>query len=386
MRGLLWLAVAAGMALVPAAASAGCTVTATPVSYSIVLAQDANLAGPTYTVKGFRYSAGSSREVVLLLHGLSYGYWGWDFRGPSPDPNNPYQYALARYLAVRGIDTVAIDELGYGSSDHPTQPDSRQLTIPAYANMAHQIIQKLHPSYAKVVIAGHSAGGEISNFEAGRYQDVDALADISFCDAGASSEVVLDAIINDAQGLPNDYIYFGSSVDERTNLMYYLADADPKVVAADNAIANLTPAAEMQSISPQPARNLDPQVNVPVWVAFSENDAIFPASCQQLQPGLYISSPKVTAFTLPLAGHALMTHKNSGPFEAAMAKWLVSTTGVGSETPLTCVSITQPAAIGTSQGLPGTSSGASVTWVLALMVVTVSAGLILGPAVTNRRW
>jgi pimeloyl-ACP methyl ester carboxylesterase len=309
---------------VPAAAPASAAVVVvTPVSYRVALSQDALLPGNTYTVHGYHYGTATPRPaVVLLLHGLSYGYWAWDFPTPLDTPGNPYTYSVARYLAAHGYDAVAIDELGYGTSDHPPFPDSRQLTIPAYANMAHQIIGKLYDTYSKVVIAGHSAGGEIANFEAGRYRDVYGLADVDMCDVLASPEVITDIAINDTLGATGDYTYFGGNVAERTRLMYATADAEPSIIAKDNSMAYLTPVSEMQSISPQPARNLDPIVDAPVLVAFGADDAIFPQMCQPFQAPLYVSSAAVTKFTLPGAGHSIMLHKNAGLFEAAFLGWL----------------------------------------------------------------
>ena len=310
-------------AVAPVGAAGG--VSKTPVSYSVSLAQDALLSGNAYTVRGFRYTGDApSKTVVLLLHGLSYGYWAWDFPVPDVVIAAPYQYSIARYLASHGFDAVAIDELGYGSSDHPPFPDSRQLTIPAYANMAHQVVQKLRQAYARVIIVGHSAGGEISNFEAGRYRDVDGLADVSMCDVLASLLVITDITRNSTLGAIHDYGYFGNNVPGRTALMYYLPDADPAIVAKDNSMLNPTPTSEAQSIAPQPARWLDPLVNVPVLVAFSDHDAIFPPKCQQFQPLLYASSPRVTVFHMPQAGHSLMLHRNAPALEAALLAWLQS--------------------------------------------------------------
>jgi pimeloyl-ACP methyl ester carboxylesterase len=104
--------------------------------------------------------------------------------------------------------------------------------------------------------------------------------------------------------------------------MYALGDADPAIVARDTAMANLTPTAEMQSISIQPARSLDALVTAPVLVTFGQNDAIFPPSCQQLQPPLYRQSPAVTVATLPAAGHALMLHLDAPALHQALLAWL----------------------------------------------------------------
>jgi pimeloyl-ACP methyl ester carboxylesterase len=292
------------------------------VDVTVTLAADGSQTGPRYHVRGFGYTgAAPSATAVLLLHGLSYGAWVWDFP-VGGTPADPDRYSTARYLSSHGYDAVAVDELGYGRSDHPSGADARQLTIPAYANMAHQLVQALRATHRRVVIAGHSAGGEISNYEAGRYRDVDGLVDMSMCDAGASSEVLGDIAVNDTAGAGGDYGYFGGDQPERTRLMYSPADADPAIVARDNAMANLTPTAEMQSISVQPARSLDALVTAPVLVAFSENDAIFPPTCQQLQPPLYRRSPAVTVSTLPAAGHALMLHLNAPALEQALVSWL----------------------------------------------------------------
>src|SRR5437870_3463367 len=148
-------------------------VAVTPVSYAVALSQDALLPGSAYTVRGFSYTSPGAREVMLLLHGFSFGYREWDFPAASPDPQNPYTYSTARYLAAHGIDAIAIDQLGVGSSDRPAFLDALQLTIPAYASMTHQIVQSLRSHYAKIVIVGASSGGEIASFEAGRYRDVD---------------------------------------------------------------------------------------------------------------------------------------------------------------------------------------------------------------------
>jgi pimeloyl-ACP methyl ester carboxylesterase len=94
--------------------------------------------GATYTVRGTLLrpaSAGDcARSVLLLLHGLSYGEWAWDF------PVEPERYSTARALAADGYPTVALDLLGYGSSDHPS---GRTLTVESYAAVTRQIIDQL---------------------------------------------------------------------------------------------------------------------------------------------------------------------------------------------------------------------------------------------------
>jgi pimeloyl-ACP methyl ester carboxylesterase len=323
---VLVMAVAAVMAAAPAGAGHAAAGTVppgvSPVDLTVSLSADGAASGPLYHVRGASYTGPApSTTAVLLLHGLSYGSWVWDFP-IGGTPADPYRYSTARDLAAHGYDVVAVDELGYGRSDHPTGADARQLTIPAYASMAHQIVQALRATHRRVVIAGHSAGGEIANYEAGRYRDVDGLVDMAMCDAGASPEVIGDIAVNDTAGAGQDYGYFGGDRAERTRLMYALTDADPAIVERDTTMANLTPTAEMQSISPQPARTLDALVTAPVLVAFGQNDAIFPPPCQQLQAPLYRQSPAVTVATLPAAGHSLMLHLDAPVLHEALLAWL----------------------------------------------------------------
>jgi pimeloyl-ACP methyl ester carboxylesterase len=75
-------------------------------------------------------------------------------------------------------------------------------------------------------------------------------------------------------------------------------------------------------VEAQRGRARAPLVNVPVLVAFGQQDAAWLPLCQTAQAGLYLSSPSVTTFILPGAGHALMLHRNAGAFEAELLGWL----------------------------------------------------------------
>ena len=298
-------------------------VAVTPVSYAVALSQDALLAGPAYTVRGFSYTSPGAQEVALLLHGFGFGYREWDLPVPSSDPQNPYAYSTARYLAAHGIDAVAIDELGIGSSDHPGLLDNRQLTIPAYASMTHQIAEVLHTRYQKVVLVGGSSGGEIANVEAGRYRDVDGLVNAGFCDLPLfSADLVATNLSPLIAGLIEPYVYFGGTVEGGDRMNFNPADADPAVVAKDDTFVEQVPSVEAHTLTLQTGKAFDPMVNVPVLVAFGEADAAWLPACQTAQAGLYLSSPSVTTFILPGGGHALVLHRNAGAFESELVSWL----------------------------------------------------------------
>jgi pimeloyl-ACP methyl ester carboxylesterase len=75
-------------------------------------------------------------------------------------------------------------------------------------------------------------------------------------------------------------------------------------------------------VQAQPGKAFDPLVNVPVMVAFGEQDGAFLPACQTSQAALYLTSPSVSTFVLPGAGHALMLHRNAGAFESELVRWL----------------------------------------------------------------
>lgn len=307
------------------AAGASAPFSVSPVSYSVTLSQDALLPGPSYTVRGFSYTSPGAREVVLLLHSFSFGYQQWDFPAPSPDPQNPYTYSTARYLAAHGIDAVAIDVLGVGSSDRPSGLDALQLTMPAYASMAHQIVQSLRSRYQQVVAVGSSTGGEIANIEAGRYQDVDGVADLDFCDLPLiSPQLLVDNLGPTLVGLVQPYVDFEGGTAARDAMFYNYQDADVAVMAQSDALVQRIASSELHTAELQLGRVLDPLVKVPVLVAFGQQDGAWLPACQTAQAGLYLSSPSVTTFILPGAGHALMLHRNAGAFESELLRWLVA--------------------------------------------------------------
>ena len=296
----------------PALLLALVAVTTAPVSYRVSNPLELFVQR---TVRGtiYRPSTGCNRTVVLLLHGLSYGQWAWDF------PVQNSTYSLARALAARGYAAVSIDELGYGTSDHP---NGWNLTVEAYGSIAAQIANQLKSSFSKVVILGHSAGTEMAELAAGTYGAGDGLIATSYTHF-PSLGILLDVITSDTpRALLSPYIYFGGDPTSRAMYMYDLTWADPAIVSADTQRANLTPSGEILSISSQPSRTALPLIHVPVLLIMAEHDVLFPPAPLELP--LFLGAFDKTSYVVPRSGHSFMLHPNAPESQRVIGDWLAA--------------------------------------------------------------
>ena len=269
-----------------------------------------------------------NKTVVLLMHGLSYGAWAWDI------PLDPATYSMARTLAEHGYPAIAVDELGYGASDHP---NGWNLTAESYGEITAQMVNEIHRgSYAssaapiafeKVVLFGHSAGTEMSELAAGLHGGVDGLiagAYTHFPSVGILSDVLTQETAN---ALLAPYIYFGGTAAARESDMFNLAFADPAVVAQDTALANLTPSGEILTIGNQPSRTAVPLITAPVLLVLAERDALFPpevlgVSYAQAELALFTGSVDKSLYVVPQSGHTFMLHPNAPATQRVVTDWL----------------------------------------------------------------
>lgn len=302
-----------------------------PVSFAVANPLE---PGVPREIHGFLYrradQAACTSSVTLLVHGLSYGIFGWDLRVGDK------VLSVARDLAAQGYPAVAIDLLGYGSSDgygSPNRPNGYTLTVQSYAVMVGQIVDQLRDggyqgtrtAFARVGLAGHSAGTEISELAVGSgLADVDLLVATGYTHF-PSERIATDFITGDmVRASQSDYEYFGGSEAVRTEYMYDVRFADRKVIAADNARANLTPSGEIYSIGPQPSKLVMGAIDVPVLLVLAANDLLFPIKFADEELSLFASSADRTLLTVPDAGHSFMLHDNAAQTNAAIANWLVA--------------------------------------------------------------
>jgi pimeloyl-ACP methyl ester carboxylesterase len=265
--------------------------------------------GAPHEIHGFRIDPACKADtVVLLQHGLSYTSEAWDHPG----------YSYARSLAGAGYTAVAIDRLGYANSP---LADGRLVSVEAYADMASQIVTELRKEFAHVVIAGHSAGAEASTLGAGLYRNVDALIAMGYHHL-PSVQIYSDFLTGDIpRALLDDYEYFLGTPEHRAE-MFYTAAADPAVVAADTAAAQLTPSGEILTIGNQPSQLVMGLIDVPVLLQLADGDRLFPLERAALEPARFLSSPSVTVDEVPSAGHTFMLHPTGPAAAARAAAWL----------------------------------------------------------------
>lgn len=313
--------------VVGSAARADVPITKQTVSFIVTNPGDP-LNGP-FEIKGFLMRpAGCTNNVMLAIHGLSYGQWAWDF------PLRPETYSVAKSLAGRGYATIAIDKLGYGESagaGHPDHPNGYTLTVEAYADMTAQIISQIRsgayggPSFGRVGLIGHSAGTEISELTTGMHPElVDALIATAYTHVPFVNNdwLMREWFLDNQRALQSDYEYFETDPETRAKDMYYLANADADVVDLDTSLANLTPSGEVLSIGLQPSRSFLPTITKPVLVVLGEKDELFPGSFGESEMLHFSGTADKTLKVVPDAGHVFMLQRNAAVGNDMIADWL----------------------------------------------------------------
>ncbi|WP_043725751.1 alpha/beta hydrolase [Kutzneria sp. 744] len=285
----------------------------------------------------------SPSAVQLLVHGGTYNSAYWDL------PYQPDQYSYQRDMAKHGYATFAVDVLGAGQSSHPL---SLPLTVWAEAEALHEVIGQLRNGavggirFGKVVIVGHSVGSGIVASEASTYKDVDGviltgvthIPSIPALGLGAALGLI-PAFLSSVQN-PGDPLYFTTKPGARAPLFYNTADADPQVIAADEATKDQVSVPGMGTVAVFGiVVPVTLGINVPVFQAVGSQDVLFcgllalrdcssASSLRAQEAPFYSSAAKLSVYVLPSAGHSLALHRNAGGYRDATRAWLGSTLGI----------------------------------------------------------
>jgi pimeloyl-ACP methyl ester carboxylesterase len=308
----------------PAASTAlaDTAVTATPLTLTV---PGPGGAGTTFKVGGTMYQAADSTPTtaLLLVHGLSYGQWAWDF------PYNNYEYSVVNPLARAGYAALAIDLPGYGTSNHG---NGDAMTVQYDARVVAAIGRQLHgDGFSKVGVIGHSAGSEISELAVATNPGVfNALIATGYTHE-PSVQLVSDFYTGDIfRALSAPYEYFEGTPAKR-DAAFYTGSFDPAVPPIDNSMADLTPSGEILSIGipPQPSRGLTELIKIPLLLVLGDKDSLFPPANNPV-PGVnnvqielaQFGSKDKSALIAKDAGHLFFLEKSAPQTLAGMLAWL----------------------------------------------------------------
>ncbi len=312
----------AGLLAVPALASgqsasaADVPVLSIPVSFEVKNTNRTPVVcgampdGKDYTIRGHivgtKSALATADAATLYLHAVTQGefYWNLDVKG----------YNYAEEMAKKGHVSVTIDRLGYGSSDKPPGLES---CFGSQADTSNQVVQALKsgdykaksgkaPTFDKVFVAGHSAGGLAATIMAYAFDDVAGLINFGWADQGQSEFVLREAFASGQRCFTkiaeNDeplYTPFGTDKDR---ILFH--SATDKVRAASPAPAP-DPCGDLLSFQDGIAADIPgvATTTVPVLILGGEKDALFPPPALELQAMRYMSSSKVTFKEFANTGH-----------------------------------------------------------------------------------
>lgn len=299
----------------------------------------------------------AARAVQLLIHGATYNHAYWDWTA-----NAGYSYA--RTAAAAGIATLAYDRVGDGQSSRPV---STQLTMVEDGYVAHQLVQDLRVGYfaavkfSRVVEVGHSLGSATAWVEASTYSDVDGV--IITGALHYLSPSALKATAGDLYPANLDPRFVGSGLDSgylttvpgaRAALFYNAADADPAVIAADEATKDTVSASEFTGFLPLVNQEQTcatvPQattcaIDVPVLLIQGADDALFcdaTEDCSSSAALLREESPYYSpgaclhTVSVPGSGHDVALHRDHWVEDAAAIAWTQTLTSVPAGRAVVC--------------------------------------------------
>lgn len=315
------------------------TVLATPVNAATYRCEPATLtvdlavSGTGEVAAWLCWEGGLARKPVqVAVPGTTYTHHYWDF------PYEPEIYSYARHMAAAGFAVLLYDRIGTGES---TIPDNfLDVTFDVHVETLHRIVQGLRDgtltghTFDRVATIGHSQGAFITDVEAARYQDVDAvistgtLHTVNPLVGPSARDLFYPAVLDPAWAAEAPPGYATSRPGSRAALFYHEPNADPAVIALDEQLKALASYAELTM-----AAAMLPYVGLeaPVLSIVGNRDALFCpfADCTQyadlgLEPTFWPDTDCFELVTLPDTGHDITLHRNARDWFVLAENWLAN--------------------------------------------------------------
>ncbi len=274
--------------------------------------------------------------ATVYVHGLGYSSFFFHFEDVPG-------YDYAEQQARAGHASIVVDRLG--NPAHDDLPDGDATCIPAQADMTDQVIAALRSGsydldgekslrFERVLLAGHSLGGFITQIAQYSFDSADAIAVISYNDLPsplalstffAANQTCLTAAerAHGDRGAPN-YAPFGRS--DADFAAGHFHDIDPEVERLVLERRNRDTCGELTSaLQALLADQLFTRIgiDVPVLVISGRNDALFTPPTNRIQAAAsYPASGDVQLVELSNTGHAVTLGNSRRVFQVEMEEWL----------------------------------------------------------------
>lgn len=266
--------------------------------------------------------------VQLLLHGGTYTRAFWDWQ------QQPDTYSYMRAAVRAGYATFAVDRVGHGAS---TKPASADVTLERGNTALHGVVGHLRSGivgipFQRVVWVGHSISAVAGYDYGGRYDDIDAYVFTGSVHFMKPS--FLGAITNSLMPAGPDAGYLTTTPGTRDDLFYRPSNADPLVIAQDEAMKDTLTNAEIVSglalLNVAPASSPTQQITRPVSVFMGEFDNLVcggsdgitctKANVLAMEAPYFTNASRLDVATISGMGHSHL-HLNAPALYSAMLNW-----------------------------------------------------------------